>query len=87
MSAPPDGQPVLLPAHTPKCMGCGQDNPQGMKMAVYRFGDRVFSDITFDERHLGAPGLAHVGAIAAACDGLLGVHVVDSLKPRRSPAA
>ncbi len=63
---------MLLPPHTPKCMGCGPDNPHGMKMAVYRCGDRVFTDITFDERHLGAPGLAHGGAVAAACDDLLG---------------
>lgn len=53
-------------------MGCGPDNPHGMKMAVYRSADQVFSDVTFDERHLGAPGLAHGGAIAAACDDLLG---------------
>lgn len=53
-------------------MGCGPDNPHGMRMAVYRRGDEVFTDIAFDERHLGAPGLAHGGAIAAACDDLLG---------------
>jgi acyl-coenzyme A thioesterase PaaI-like protein len=53
-------------------MGCGPDNPHGLQMTVYRCGDEVFTDIAFDERHLGAPGLAHGGAVAAACDDLLG---------------
>jgi acyl-coenzyme A thioesterase PaaI-like protein len=39
---------------------------------VYRDGDLVYGDVTFDERHIGAPGLAHGGAVAAACDDLLG---------------
>ena len=30
------------------------------------------SDVIFDERHIGAPGLAHGGAVAAACDDVLG---------------
>ncbi|WP_255375744.1 PaaI family thioesterase [Saccharomonospora sp. CUA-673] len=41
-------------------------------MAVYRDGDAVFTDITFDTRHRGAPGLAHGGAISMACDDLFG---------------
>jgi acyl-coenzyme A thioesterase PaaI-like protein len=53
-------------------MGCGSENPHGLQMAVFRQGEQVLTDITFDERHVGAPGLAHGGAIAAACDDLLG---------------
>ena len=30
-------------------------------------------DVTFDERHIGAPGLAHGGVIAAACNDVLGL--------------
>ncbi len=69
---PPDESPVLLPPHTARCMGFGPDNLHGIEMAVHRCGDEVFTDIAFDERHLGAPGLAHGGAIAAACDDLPG---------------
>lgn len=32
----------------------------------------MYGDVTFDERHTGAPGLAHGGAVAAACDDVLG---------------
>ncbi|UMB72059.1 PaaI family thioesterase [Mycobacterium paraterrae] len=53
-------------------MGCGPDNPHGLQMVAYRAADTVYADITFDERHVGAPGLAHGGAVAAACDDLFG---------------
>jgi acyl-coenzyme A thioesterase PaaI-like protein len=41
-------------------------------MKVFRSGEQVYTDVVFDERHAGAPGLAHGGAIAAACDDLFG---------------
>lgn len=72
MSFPHPAAPERLPSHTPTCMGCGQDNPHGLQLAVYREDDEVFADLIFDERHIGAPGLAHGGAIAAACDDVLG---------------
>ncbi|WP_099040732.1 hotdog domain-containing protein [Mycobacterium neglectum] len=65
-------QPHRLPSHTPTCMGCGPENPHGLQLVVYRDGDTVYGDVTFDERHIGAPGLAHGGAVAAACDDVLG---------------
>lgn len=66
------GEPRRLPSHTPTCLGCGSDNPHGLHLEVFRRGDEVFADLVFDERHIGAPGLAHGGAIAAACDDVLG---------------
>lgn len=68
----PHPDAVPLPAHSPTCMGCGPDNPNGLRMTVFRSGQQVYTDVVFDERHIGAPGLAHGGAIAAACDDLLG---------------
>lgn len=65
-------EPEQLPPHTPTCMGCGPDNPNGLQMTVFRSGQQVYTDLAFDERHGGAPGLAHGGAIAAACDDLFG---------------
>jgi acyl-coenzyme A thioesterase PaaI-like protein len=53
-------------------MGCGPENAQGLQLAVFRDGDMVYGDVTFDERHIGAPGLTHGGAVAAACDDVLG---------------
>lgn len=69
----PDGAPGnALPPHSSQCMGCGPDNSAGLAMAVRREGDDVVCDQTFDARQGGAPGLAHGGAVAAACDDLFG---------------
>lgn len=65
-------EPEQLPPHTSTCMGCGPDNFNGLQMEVFRSGDQVYTDVLFDERHGGAPGLVHGGAIAAACDDLFG---------------
>ncbi len=62
-------------------MGCGPDNPHGLQLVVYRDGDTVYGDVTFDERHIGAPGLAHGGAVAAACDDVLGFTLWIALTP------
>ena len=66
-----------LPPHTPTCMGCGPDNPNGLQMTVFLSGQQVYTDVTFDERQAGAPGLAHGGAIAAACDDLFGFTLIE----------
>lgn len=58
--------------HSPGCMGCGPDNPAGLGMTIRREGDEVLTDIVFDRRQAGAPGLVHGGAVAAACDDLFG---------------
>jgi hypothetical protein len=47
-SAGGPSRPVLLAPHTPRCMGCGPDNPHGFKMTVYRCGDEVFSGVVAD---------------------------------------
>lgn len=68
-------EPRLLPGHTPNCFGCGTANTAGLGLQVYRAGDEIYTDVTFDERYIGGPGLAHGGAIATACDELLGFSV------------
>jgi acyl-coenzyme A thioesterase PaaI-like protein len=67
-----DSEPRPLPLHTPECFGCGTDNCSGLGVTPFRVGDHIYADVAFDERHIGGPGLAHGGAIAAACDELLG---------------
>lgn len=66
----PDG--AVLPAHHRSCLGCGPDNPHGHHLTVSRRGDRVVSHHTFDERHEGAPGIVHGGAVATVFDDLYG---------------
>lgn len=70
-----DSEPRLLPGHTATCFGCGNGNTSGLHLQVFRTGDEIYADVAFDERHIGGPGLAHGGAIAAACDELLGFSV------------
>lgn len=82
----PDSTLASLPPHHPRCLGCGPDNPAGLHLAVYRDGDTVVTDVTFDARHRGAPGLAHGGAISAACDDLFGfiLYVVEEIAVTRT---
>lgn len=80
----PDG--TQLPAHSPGCLGCGPNNPHGHHLEVHRDGDRVHAALTFDERHVGAPGIAHGGAVATVFDDLFGftLFIVGELAVTRS---
>ncbi|MBV9212771.1 MAG: PaaI family thioesterase [Actinobacteria bacterium] len=62
-----------LPAHQPNCLGCGDENPAGLGMRMRRDGDRVVGEVTIDERHEGAPGYAHGGAVTTALDDAIGM--------------
>jgi acyl-coenzyme A thioesterase PaaI-like protein len=64
-----DGQ---LPPHYPTCLGCGPDAEQGFHLAVRRDGDEVVTAHVFEQRHSGAPGIAHGGAVATVVDDVLG---------------
>jgi acyl-coenzyme A thioesterase PaaI-like protein len=66
----PDG--VDLPPHHEQCLGCGPENPHGHHLQVRRDGDGVVANHTFDNRHVGAPGIAHGGAVATVIDDLYG---------------
>jgi len=71
----------LLPPHTPECMGCGPNNAAGLQMQVHLTDNEVYTDIVFDSRHVGAPGLAHGGAVSAACDDLFGFTLWIARRP------
>lgn len=61
-----------IPPHHDRCLGCGPQNPHGFHLTVYPDGDKVITTHAFDERHVGAPGIAHGGAVAAVLDDLYG---------------
>lgn len=69
-----------LPSHHANCFGCGEDNPCGLKIKMWRDGDRVKGSVAFGASHEGAPGLAHGGAVAAAFDDALGfvLYIVET---------
>lgn len=62
----------VLPPHYPTCLGCGPDAEAGYHLAVRRDGDGVQAVHAFQERHSGAPGIAHGGAVATVVDDLFG---------------
>ncbi|GAC1609972.1 MAG: hypothetical protein NVS3B26_14230 [Mycobacteriales bacterium] len=63
---------VDLPPHWPTCLGCGPDNDSGFHLQVRREGDHLVAEHTFSDRHSGAPGIAHGGAVATVVDDVLG---------------
>jgi acyl-coenzyme A thioesterase PaaI-like protein len=67
----PDG--TVLPSHHDQCLGCGAGNPHGHHLVVTRDGPNAVSAAhAFDARHVGAPGIAHGGAVATVFDDLYG---------------
>ncbi|WP_084515528.1 PaaI family thioesterase [Nocardia acidivorans] len=71
-----------FPPHHPGCFGCGPSNPASPRIVFERRGDTVRGTFTMDERHQGAPGVAHGGIVAAALDEASG----SILMPLRRPA-
>lgn len=72
---------IALAPHSSVCYGCGAENASGLRMKVWRDGDEVFSDVVFDARHVGAPGLAHGGVLSAACDDMFGFVLYVVVEP------
>lgn len=68
--APPEH--VDLPPHHPHCLGCGPANPHGHQLRVRRDAHGVYAHHSFDSRHVGAPAIAHGGAVATVLDDLFG---------------
>jgi acyl-coenzyme A thioesterase PaaI-like protein len=68
--------PLELPPHHPHCLGCGPDNPGSLGLRLAIDGERVTGEVVLDERHQGAPGFAHGGAVATALDDTLGTLLV-----------
>jgi acyl-coenzyme A thioesterase PaaI-like protein len=62
----------VLPPHYPTCLGCGPDAAEGFHLQVRREGDEVVAEHVFEDRHSGAPGIAHGGAVATVVDDVLG---------------
>ncbi|HJT92366.1 MAG TPA: PaaI family thioesterase [Mycobacterium sp.] len=62
-----------LPPHHSWCLGCGPDNPHGHHLHARRRGEGVVAEHVFDDRHMGAPGIAHGGAVTTVLDDMFGM--------------
>lgn len=58
--------------HLPTCFGCGPENEYGLGIRIERDSDGVTGHVTFDDRHVGGPGMAHGGAIVTLLDEVMG---------------
>lgn len=61
-----------IPPHHDYCLGCGPQNPHGFQIDVRSTDSGVHLRHAFDNRHVGAPGVVHGGAVAAVLDDLFG---------------
>jgi acyl-coenzyme A thioesterase PaaI-like protein len=73
--------PTFIRAHHRNCLGCGTRNPCSLGLSFHIEGERVRSEVTIDERHEGAPGFAHGGAIATVLDDTLGTLLIVLQRP------
>lgn len=70
-----------ITAHHANCVGCGPDNPGSLGLRFRLRGERIEADVTFDDRHEGAPGFVHGGSIATALDDTIGTLLVVLRRP------
>ncbi len=61
------------PPHHDHCLGCGPANPHGHQLRARRDAHGVYAHHRFDSRHVGAPAIAHGGAVATVLDELFGL--------------
>lgn len=54
------------------CFGCGDSNPQGLRMSFRLDDQRAVGEFMVRDVHQGHPGLAHGGVAAAALDEAMG---------------
>ena len=71
----------VLPRHGHGCFGCGDANPASFGLQAIATPEGVRAEVAFDARYLGAPGLAHGGAIAGVVDDLFGMLLIRQLVP------
>lgn len=70
-----------LPQHHRECLGCGTDNPHGHHLEAYLIDGAVVATHAFGQRHVGAPGIAHGGAVTTVIDDLFGFLVHQAGSP------
>ena len=64
--------PGTLPPHHPGCYGCGPEAAEGLHVVVRVVDGDIHTSYTFEDRHTGAPGIAHGGLVAALLDDVSG---------------
>jgi acyl-coenzyme A thioesterase PaaI-like protein len=55
-----------------RCFICGQQNHAGLRVRYRQEGERIVTEFTGDELHMGYPGVVHGGLISALLDETMG---------------
>jgi acyl-CoA thioesterase FadM len=74
-------EPLHVHAHHANCLGCGPDNPGTLGLSFVVADERVHAQLHLGQRHEGAPGFAHGGAVATALDDTIGTLLVVLRRP------
>ena len=70
-----------LPPHYPSCFGCGPEAEYGLHLVCRLDGETLRTSYTFSDKHEGAPGIVHGGAVAALVDDVCGFSLFVIQKP------
>jgi len=65
-----DTHKIKMPKNT--CFGCGNENPEGMKLKFHFEGKNAVCDFRLAKKYQGPPGHAHGGIIATILDEAMG---------------
>lgn len=55
-----------------RCFICGKKNHSGLQVDYWQEGDRIVTEYTGDDEHMGYPGVVHGGLISALLDETMG---------------
>ncbi len=58
--------------HSHTCFVCGESNAAGLKVRFLTDGEKVWTTVRVDERHMGYLGISHGGVLAALLDETMG---------------
>ncbi len=63
-----------------KCFGCGEENPNGLRLNIRLEGDRTVTDFTPTAEMQGPPGVCHSGLVTAVLDEVMSQLVYAQLQ-------
>lgn len=73
--------PRPVEPHHDHCLGCGPENPGTLGLRFHVIDDHVHTAMRLDQRHEGAPGFVHGGAVATALDDTIGTLLMVLRRP------
>lgn len=57
------------------CYGCGNNNPEGLQLKFQFDGDELWTEVIFEDKYQGYPGVAHGGIVCSVLDEIMATHL------------